>query len=283
VTPPQTCTLKRSVPSPLHPHSPLILAQIAEGDSVATLRARHEAFIDEAVRLRAKYAGEIRILIGFEGEWIRPSTAHFIEELASNPNVDYFIGSVHHAHGISIDYDAGFYRMARDAAGGTDEKLFEDYFDAQLEMLKALKPKVVGHFDLIRLWSEEPNRDLKEMEGVWKRVVRNLKLVVEQNGLVEINFSALRKGLKQPYPGRSVCEEFLKMGGKLTLSDDSHGVEQVGVGLPRAIEYLEDLGVKELFLLESSSHGGQTNGAQTKRSLSFQTVALSSVKESFKS
>ena len=109
---------------------------------------------------------------------------------------------MHHVHGIPIDYDAAFYNEARDVSGGSDEKLFEDYFDSQFEMLGVVRPKVVGHFDLIRLLSEEPDRDLRAWKGVWEKVVRNLKVVVEQGGLLEVNSSALRKGLREPYPGR---------------------------------------------------------------------------------
>lgn len=197
--------------------------------------------------------------------------------MAANPNIDYFIGSVHHIHEIPIDYDTAFYVKARDAAGGTDEKLFEDYFDSQYEMLKALKPKVVGHFDLIRLLSDEPNRNLRELKAVWEKAVRNLKLIVEQGGLMEINSSALRKGLEEPYPTRSICEEYLKMGGKLTLSDDSHGIAQVGTNFERAFEYLESLGVKELFLLESDGVK-----AQGKKNVGIRSVTLADAKASFK-
>ncbi len=227
------------------------------------------------MRLREKYAGKLKLLIGFEGEWIRPSYAVLMKELAANPAVDYYIGSLHHVHGIPIDYDANFYHRARDAAGGTDERLFEDYFDAQFEMLNALKPRVVGHLDLIRLLSDDPNRDLKGLKGVWDRVVRNLRVVVEQRGLVEINTSALRKGLREPYPARSICEEFLGMGGMLTLSDDSHGVAHVGTNYQRAIEYLESLDVRELYTLDGKD--GSVNNQVSVRS-----IELASVKESFK-
>jgi histidinol-phosphatase (PHP family) len=233
----------------------------------------HEAFVVEAVRLREKYASEIKLLIGFEGEWIRPSYGSLIKELASNPVIDYFIGSVHHVHEIPIDYDAAMYGRARDVAGGTDERLFEDYFDLQFEMLNALKPRVIGHLDLIRLLSEDPNRDLKNMNGVWEKVIRNLKVIVEQGGLMEINSSALRKGLNEPYPTRSVCEAYLGMGGKLTLSDDSHGIAHVGTNYGRAIEYLESLGVQEVYTLNSKV------GAEIA---SVKAVSLASVKESFR-
>ncbi|KAK0115710.1 histidinolphosphatase [Cadophora gregata] len=249
--------------------------EIAAGDSVSVLLPRHESFLIEAQRLRAKYASQITILIGFEGEWIRPSYGPFIKELASNPIIDYFIGSVHHVHTVPIDYDVPFYTKARDIAGGTDERLFEDYFDLQYEMLVELKPRVVGHFDLIRLLSSKPNASLKEIKGVWERVVRNLKVVVEQGGLLEINSSGLRKGLEEPYPIRCICEEFLRLGGQLTLSDDSHGIVQVGTNFERAIAYLESLGVEEVFTLQRKDTSGTSE-------VSVKCVALKSVKESFK-
>jgi histidinol-phosphatase (PHP family) len=189
--------------------------------------------------------------------------------------VDFFIGSVHHVHGIPIDYDTTMYNRARELAGGSDLRLFEDYFDAQLEMLETLKPKVVGHFDLIRLLSDEPNRDLRVWEGVWVRAVRNLKVVVEQGGLLEINSAALRKGLKEPYPGRAICEVFLGLGGKLTLSDDSHGIDHIATNFEKAVGFLESLGVKEVWLLEAASGNGRT-------ALSTKSVAVDEVKKSLK-
>ncbi len=222
--------------------------------------------------MREKYAGIIKILIGFEGEWIRPSYAALMTELASNPVVDFYIGSVHHVHGIPIDYDKALYRKARELAGGSDERLFEDYFDAQFEMLNALKPRVVGHLDLIRLLSDNPNRNLKEVKGVWEKVVRNLKVIVAQGGLLELNTSALRKGLNEPYPTRSVCEEFLSMGGMLTLSDDSHGITHVGTNYEKGIAYLESLGVKDLYTLDRKD--GKLDSKASVRS-----VPLASVKE----
>lgn len=174
---------------------------------------------------------------------------------------------------IPIDYDAAFYAKAREAAGGSEERLFEDYFDAQFEMLSALKPRVVGHFDLIRLLASKPNASMKEMNGVWEKVIRNLRLIVEQGGLMEINSAGLRKGLEEPYPMRCVCEEFIGMEGKLTLSDDSHGIAHVGTNYGRAIGYLEGLGVKEVWTLE-----GRVGGAEAR----VKSVSLSSVKETFR-
>ena len=119
---------------------------------------------------------------------------------------DLFIGSVHHVHAIPIDFDHEMYAEARRRSGGTDAKLFEDYFDLQFEMLQALKPPVVGHFDLIRLKSDDPNADCLQWEAVRNKVTRNLEFIVGYGGLLELSSAALRKGLSEPYPAKSICE-----------------------------------------------------------------------------
>lgn len=109
-------------------------------------------------------------------------------------------------HGIPIDFNHEMYMDARLKSGGTDERLFEDYFDLQHEMLQALKPPIVGHFDLIRLKSDDPNVDFLKWQGVLQRASRNLDLIVEYGGVLELNSAALRKGMKEPYPTRAVCK-----------------------------------------------------------------------------
>ncbi|KAI1142012.1 histidinol-phosphatase [Hypoxylon sp. FL0543] len=225
--------------------------------SLAVLFPRHEAYLLEAQRLQAKYASRIHILIGFEGEWLRPAYEPLVSQLAAHPSVDYFIGSLHHINSVPIDYDASYYARAVASAGGTEELAYQRYYDQQLEMLQALKPRVVGHFDLVRLLSSQPARDVRaEWPGVWERIVRNLRFVAGYGGWLECNSSALRKGLAEPYPGRRIAEEWLRLGGRFTLSDDSHGIAQVGTNYARALEYLDSLGVISVWTLRRDPHPG---------------------------
>jgi histidinol-phosphatase (PHP family) len=262
--------------------------------SLAALMPRHEAYLLEAQRMRAKYAGQIHILIGFEGEFIRPEVyGPLVRELASDPVIDYFMGSLHHTCGVPIDFDKDYYGKARDAAGGTEELLYAKYYDEQHAMLTTLEPKVVGHFDLIRLLSEDPGRDLRTAwaadadadaeapgpEGtVWDKVVRNLRVVKSYGGWLECNSSALRKGLAEPYPARPIAEEWLKMGGKFTMSDDSHGIAQVATNYLRALDYLESLGVTEVWTLERELHWEGQSGTK-KTPLREKSVTLTEFRE----
>lgn len=237
---------------------------------------RHEAYLIEAQRLQAKYASHIHILIGFEGEFVRPAYADLVQSLATHPAIDYFLGSLHHACGVAIDFDKAYYAKARDAAGGTEESLYAAYYDEQYAMLTALRPRVVGHFDLVRLMSESPDReDLRSWGGgsIWEKIVRNLEVVRGCGGWLECNSSALRKGLAEPYPARAIAEEWLRMGGRFTMSDDSHGVAQVATNYSRALDYLESLGVEEVWTLEGQQHPGR-QGGDARAALKEKSVTL---------
>jgi histidinol-phosphatase (PHP family) len=163
-------------------------------------------FYKEAQRLKEKYKNKIELLIGFESEWIRPSSHDIIKDLFTQYAFDIFIGSVHHVHTVPIDFDRTTYEKAREAAGGSDVKLFKDYFESQYEMLQALRPPIVGHFDLIRLLSDSPNVDMSILEDIWPLIQRNLGFIQSYKGILEINTSGWRKGMNEPYPARAICQ-----------------------------------------------------------------------------
>lgn len=163
-------------------------------------------YVEEATRLREKYTNVIEILIGVEIDWIRPTSLPWINECLHLYEFDLFVGSVHHVHDVPIDYDRRMYEEARSYSGGTDEGLFRDYFDLQYDMLRALKPPLVGHFDLIRLRSDDPGADFLQWPGVLEKVTRNLDFIAEYGGVMELNSAGLRKGMREPYPIKAICK-----------------------------------------------------------------------------
>jgi histidinol-phosphatase (PHP family) len=97
----------------------------------------------------------------------------------------------------------------------------------QYEMLTTLRPKVVGHFDLIRIFDNDYLTRIRRPE-VWRRVIRNLEYIRNRDLILDINMRALFKGAADPYPCRSILEQIAKMGIKVAPGDDSHGVATVG-------------------------------------------------------
>jgi histidinol-phosphatase (PHP family) len=172
----------------------------------ASLSKLYDDFYVEARRLQKAYASQIQLFVGFEGEWIRPGSLRLCENILEKHDVDLFIGSVHHVYTVPIDFDLPLYHKARDMGDGTDERIAADYFDSQHEMLQALKPPVVAHFDLIRLKSDDPERSFRLWPQVWEKIERNLQFIAKYGGVLELNSSSLRKGMSEPYPQVEICK-----------------------------------------------------------------------------
>ena len=172
----------------------------------ASLSQLYDDFFVEARRLQQAYAGRIQLFVGFEGEWIRPGSLQLINAVLAKHGVDFFVGSVHHVYTMPIDFDDAMYREARDLGDGTDERIFADYFDAQFEMLQALKPPVVAHLDLIRLKSDDPERSFRTWPKIWEKIERNVEFIAAYGGIVELNSSSMRKGMSEPYPQVEICK-----------------------------------------------------------------------------
>jgi len=267
--------------------------ELEANDSAQTLSKRFDDYITEASRLRDAYYAtgslpeaesntnkppmhptppsskqqqpQAEILIALETEFIRPSTLTLLKALLTkhSSQLDFLLGSIHHVHTIPIDFDHPTYLSARAACTPpTDTQLFADYFDAQHAMLRALQPQIVGHFDLVRLLSDTPDADWRTLatssgEKLWSKIQRNLDFVKSYGGLLEINTSGWRKGLEDPYPKREIVESWTATGGDVVLSDDSHGVAQVGTNYERLKGFLEGCGVLRVaFLRRRKGRGG---------------------------
>lgn len=203
-----------------------------------SLKNTFREYYAEACALKTKYAGKIKLLVGFESEALNDIHFKYTQQVLKKFKFDMFVGSVHHVDEIPIDFDRELWNKAATNVGGVGA-LYGKYFDLQYEMIKELKPTVIGHFDLIRLMS--PEYDLRGSPN-WDKVVRNIKLGVANGCMFEINTAAIRKGWSTPYPQRDVADAIIENGGKFCLSDDSHGVAQVALNYDKALPYIESLG-----------------------------------------
>ncbi|KAF8202014.1 polymerase/histidinol phosphatase-like protein [Mycena galopus ATCC 62051] len=230
-----------------------------EGLTPRDLASQFEQFLLEAHRLKSLYASQIRLLVGLETEYI---TTLDLESLAAllqqhRGQVEYIVGSVHHVNSIPIDFDLVTFQKALESIDSTieprpsnDGALLSAYFDAQYELFQRFNPEVIGHLDLCRLYN--PTLQLSEYPEALERVKRNILYAIGYGALFEINAAALRKNWDTPYPGLDLLEIILQHGGRLALSDDSHGPHAVGLNYARIPEYLQRAGVDDLWFLEHS-------------------------------
>jgi len=166
------------------------------GQTPSDLASKFASFVKEARQLQEQTSG-IRLLVGCETEWITADEfAGSIKALVDEYALDFVVGSVHHVHEIPIDYSRELFDKALAMHAGDFNGLFAAFYDAQFEMLQAVKPAVVGHVDLIKMYV--PSQPYSE--DVLGRIDRNVAFAVSYGALFELNSRAFKKGIPSPYP-----------------------------------------------------------------------------------
>lgn len=210
----------------------------AAGMTAAVLRRRFDHYIQTARRLAQEYAGRMTVLVGMETEWYPGAD---VAVARWRDRLDMVVGSVHHVGGIGFDYSAEYYEEAMRVAGGL-VAVYEAYFDAQYEMLRVVKPEVVGHFDLIRLHDPDYRQTLV-LPDVWSRVERNLEWARVHGAALDINARALLKGQPEPYVCAPIMDAAMRLGIKTVYGDDAHACVDVGHGWEVCAQVLEQRGM----------------------------------------
>ncbi len=212
---------------------------IEAGETATSKRARFVDYFSTARSLQSEHRPKPQILVGFETECCTGYIEH-VDELRREFKPDYIVGSVHHVRDVVIDGRSRWYAEAIACVGGIEE-LYCEYFDQQYEMMEALRPEVIGHFDLIRMHDAEYHERLR-VGQIKDRIWRNLEKVKEIDSILDLNLRALEKGASEPYVTRSILEMASEIGVKCVPGDDSHGVATVGRHLDRGIELLVEMG-----------------------------------------
>ncbi|KAJ1970296.1 hypothetical protein IWQ62_000023 [Dispira parvispora] len=207
-----------------------------------------DEYVATAKRLRAQYQDDqFTILVGAETDYINEESLSKAVQLRQHHHLDYLVGSVHHLREIPLDFSQALYNQLLATCGGDLEVLFGEYFDAQFHMLQALKPEVVGHFDLCRLFAPRQHPLCHTLTPeLQAKVCRNIDYVQSYGGMVEINSRAYKKNLPRAYPQPDILRIILAKGGRLTLSDDSHGPDDVALHYSVVREYLDEMGVNKV-------------------------------------
>jgi histidinol-phosphatase (PHP family) len=157
-----------------------------------------DRYVTQARKLQQKYKGQIDLIVGMETEYICTDTVNQIKELRTRYSLDYLVGSIHHVDGMQIDFSEEEYCDAEEKCGGT-EAIMIKYYNQQYEMLKEIKPEVIGHFDLISLY--RPAFHLTD--AVLGKIKRNIDYGISYGALFEVN-TAYRPG--NPYPRPDILE-----------------------------------------------------------------------------
>ena len=195
------------------------------------------AYKKEIRALREEYSGRITILLGVERDF-------FFKE--DTDGYDYVIGSVHYVFKdglyLPVDESEDIQRkIVREHYNGDFYAFAEDYFALVGEVATKTDCDIVGHFDLISKFNEAGDLFDPQNERYRKAADAALDRLLGRGLTFEINYGAVRKGLRsEPYPEKRILDKLRQRGEKTILSSDCHdrrdllfGIEEDNVFVPR--------------------------------------------------
>lgn len=216
------------------------------GLTPATLEQTFESYVRAALELRERYADRMELLVGFETEALPVEEwPTKMRQLRGSAPFDYIVGSVHSVGDTWIDLNRETSERAALASGGW-EPLRRAYFDRLALLVETLSPEVVGHVDLIRRFD---GYDFEFSADVMRHAERVLEAALAVGAAIEVNAAPFRRGFGPVYPGPQVLSRACEMGVPVTLGDDSHGPDGVGIGLEACLSAISAAGYGEIHYL----------------------------------
>lgn len=80
-----------------------------------------------------------------------------------------------------------------------------------------------------------------------KKIIRNVDLIKSLDLLVEINSRGLKKELQSCYPCRDILQLMVEKNVRFTLSDDSHGPNDVGYRYDELKSYCKEMAIRTVY------------------------------------
>lgn len=227
-------------------HSPMKF----ENDYAISLTKLDEYF-DNVEKLKKTYQDQIEIYNGIEID-------ADCDEYNYN-KFDYRIGAVHQLRcGEKIySIDSTPHELAdcvEKEFGGSYLAMAKQYYSSLASFVCTLKPEVIAHTDLISKFNEK-HKLFDENSIEYQMIV---KLYLERiclecpDIIFEVNTGAMyRCGNKSPYPAKFILRFLKEHNMKITLSSDSHSSDSLDFGFDVALDYIKEIGFKEVYFLDA--------------------------------
>lgn len=182
-------------------------------------------------QLREKYAGEIKLILGYEADYLPFKMYSDV----FRRKVDYLIGSVHFLGMWGLDNPSYIGEFQQRGIG----EVWREYFGAIRDMARCGMYEIVGHMDLIKIFGHFPSKKPD------KSVTEALVAIKKAGMAIEINCSGWSKPVGEQYPSRAILESAYDLGVPITFGSDSHSprhiakMHETAYALARSIGYQE--------------------------------------------
>ena len=192
------------------------------------------------------YCGFVReetdLKLGIEMDFV-PGREDRIANQLDGRDWDYVVGSIHFLRDHSLDTED----FSIWGAGESPEKVWRRYFDTLAESARSGLYDIIGHPDLVKVWGRAapiPDGDLR------RYYEPAVEAFAETGVAVELSSAGWRKPVGEQYPSAAFLEMLVDAGCPIALSSDAHTSEQLGFEYERAVELLQDHGVREIAVFE---------------------------------
>lgn len=217
------------------------------------------AYIENVVALKHQYANEIEIYCGLEIDYIA-NEFDLIKNTAQVNKLDYTIGSIHflgkkangeywNTDGAEEEFEVG----AREVFNNHGQKMVEAYFNALNELIRDLKPTIIGHIDKFKMYNNN-NRFFNESSDYYKNsFIQTLELAKQTDCIIEFNTRGFYKHPnKMPYPSLWALKKIKELGLRITINSDSHQAIEITREFDLAAELLAEAGIHTQWQLQKS-------------------------------
>ncbi|HRU38775.1 MAG TPA: histidinol-phosphatase HisJ family protein [Candidatus Goldiibacteriota bacterium] len=201
----------------------------------------YEGYTEECKKASDIFPGFLK---GIEAGEVHEYADRF-ESFMEGKEFDYVLGSVHSMAASSPVFDEYFSKF------DTLEDGYRRYFEELYRLISRGGFDVAAHLTLVH---RQGGRHFKKpVYWTFKQEIDNiLKLMVERKIGLEVNTSGLRFPSHDFVPDRETIAAYLRMGGDIiTVGSDAHKLSDSFLGLEKAYEMLESLGVSEVTVFKA--------------------------------
>ena len=216
--------------------------------------ARLGDYHNEIHRLKHKYADHLDIYCGLEADYF-PDIQPEIQALYSGYSWDYIIGSIHFIgvrHNgqrwcIDGSHDE-FLEGWREITDSDPLRPIQEYFEITRQMVRVMKPDVVGHLDKIKI-QHRPDCIAPDTHPFFRQqLMATLEEIAATDCIVEINTKGQDFGY---FPSQWAMCEMQKMGIPVTLSSDAHTPNMLTYSFDHAEALLRQTGYRSVMMLKN--------------------------------
>jgi len=200
-------------------------------------------YVEECLKLKEKYKGQIDIRLGLEGDYIE-GWEEAIERIVKAYPWDYVIGSVH----FLGEWDITDHRQTQGWEGRDKLEVYQTYYDAIQKAAATGFYDIMGHLDVIKRFGYHPG--VEAMDEVEALENAALNAVARSGVAMELNASGLSKPCAEMFPSERMLREAYRLGIPLTVGSDAHDPRKLGENLDRARAALWEVGFRELAVFE---------------------------------